>query len=238
MTPAGPAARRAGGACRPGGPCGPVGPAGSWPGAKSDRSSDLFATFAELIALFLIFGFVTALFLSCGVPTLFLASCVAAAMLVPPSATSSARQATTIAGEGRRKSFLMSYPFLGGLRARLPRHPADTRAAANGSLTFPVPQTENRLEVLACTPPGAAVDVPLEPIDEAKTAALEDLGVEVAAVVDDDDDGRVVARAARDARRRTSEIPADVRLDAPRGSSRDAAAPSSRSRRSSSPSSS
>ena len=79
------------------------------------------ATFAELTALFLIFGFVTALSLSCGVPTLFLASCVAAAMPVPPSATSSARQATTIAGEGRRKSFLISYPFLVACAARLPR---------------------------------------------------------------------------------------------------------------------
>jgi hypothetical protein len=89
-----------------------VGPAGSCPGAKSDRSSDLAATFAELTALFLIFGFVTAPSLSCGVPTLFLASCVAAAMPVPLRATSSAIQAMTMAGEGRRKTFLMSYsPF-------------------------------------------------------------------------------------------------------------------------------
>jgi hypothetical protein len=58
--------------------------------------------------LFLIFGFVTALSLSCGVPTLFLASCVAAAMPVPLNATSSAMQATIMAGEGRRKSVFIS----------------------------------------------------------------------------------------------------------------------------------
>jgi len=61
-----------------------------------------------LIALLRTFTFVTALFRSCGVPTLFRASWLTAATLVPPSARRSARQATIIAGDGRRKSFLMS----------------------------------------------------------------------------------------------------------------------------------
>src|SRR5207342_3850074 len=91
----------------PAGPCGPVGPAGSWPGAKSARRSDLAATFAELTALFLIFGLDTAPSFSCGVPTLFFASWVAAAIPVPPSATRSARHATLIAGDARRKSSLI-----------------------------------------------------------------------------------------------------------------------------------
>jgi hypothetical protein len=67
----------------------------------------------ELIALFRTFGFVTDPSISWAVPTLFLPSWFTAAMLVPPSATSSARHATTIAGEGRRKSFRMSSPFGG-----------------------------------------------------------------------------------------------------------------------------
>jgi len=55
------------------------------------------------MALFRIFAVATALFLSWAVPTLFRGtSCETAATLVPPSARSSARQATTIAGDGRR----------------------------------------------------------------------------------------------------------------------------------------
>ena len=92
----------------PAGPCGPTGPAGSWPGAKSDRSSERFATFEELTALLRIFGFVTAPLTSCGVLTVLRPSWVTAATLVPPSATRSARQATTMAGDGRRNRFLMS----------------------------------------------------------------------------------------------------------------------------------
>jgi hypothetical protein len=52
--------------------------------------------------LFLSFGFVTAPVLSWAVPTEFGASACTAATLVPVSATSSAMQATTIAGDGRR----------------------------------------------------------------------------------------------------------------------------------------
>jgi F0F1-type ATP synthase assembly protein I len=70
-----------------------------------------------LTALFLILALVTALSFSCGVPTLFLATCVAAAMPVPLSATRSARHATTIAGEGRRQSFFISYPLSRGMPA-------------------------------------------------------------------------------------------------------------------------
>jgi hypothetical protein len=69
------------------------------------------ATFEELIALLRILGFVTAPLTSCGVLTVFRPSCVTAATLVPPRATRSARHAITIAGEGRRKSFVMSCPF-------------------------------------------------------------------------------------------------------------------------------
>jgi hypothetical protein len=61
-------------------------------------------------ALFRIFAVVTALFLSCAVPTLFRASCETAATLVPPSATSSAREATTIAADGRRINRCMLPP--------------------------------------------------------------------------------------------------------------------------------
>ena len=61
----------------------------------------LLAIFEALTALFLIFGVVTALLLSCDVPTLFAANWLTAATLVPPSATSSEIEATTIAGDGR-----------------------------------------------------------------------------------------------------------------------------------------
>jgi hypothetical protein len=71
----------------------------------------LFLIFGVVTALVRIFGVVTALSLSCAVPTLFRASCDTAATLVPPRATSRARQATTIAGEGRRRSVLMWFPF-------------------------------------------------------------------------------------------------------------------------------
>ncbi len=64
-------ARRARGSGRPAGPVGPAGPvapAGSCPGLKSFFSSDLFFTFDELTAFFLI----------CLPPTLFLGSATAA----------------------------------------------------------------------------------------------------------------------------------------------------------------
>jgi hypothetical protein len=99
LTPGGPAGPAA--PVAPAGPCGPVGPAGSWPGAKSARTSDRFATFADVTTLFLSFAFVTAPFRSWAVPTLFLGSWLTAATLVPPSATPSAMQARTNAGEGR-----------------------------------------------------------------------------------------------------------------------------------------
>jgi hypothetical protein len=65
-----------------------------------------------LTALFRIFGLVTAPLTICGVLTVFRPSWLTAATLVPPSATRSAKHATTMAGDGRRKSFLMSFsPF-------------------------------------------------------------------------------------------------------------------------------
>ena len=45
---------------------------------------------------------------------------------------------------------------------------------------------ENRLEVLAGAPPRAAVDVPLVPVDETEVGPAQDLGIEIAAIVDDD----------------------------------------------------
>ena len=61
----------------------------------------LFAIFAEFTALPAIFGAVTALFLIFAVPTLLSGTFATAATPVPPSAASSAIDATTIAGEGR-----------------------------------------------------------------------------------------------------------------------------------------
>ncbi len=86
MAPAGPADPAG-----PGGPCTPLGPLGIWPDLKSRANSDPFLTLAET----------TALFLSWSVPMLLRGTATAtAAMLVPPSATSSAIEATTIDGDG------------------------------------------------------------------------------------------------------------------------------------------
>ena len=79
--PAGPAGER-----------GPAGPAGTWFGLKSARSSVPFLTFVV----------VTELFFSWRVPTLFGARATEAATAVPERAMPSARQATTIDGEGRQ----------------------------------------------------------------------------------------------------------------------------------------
>jgi hypothetical protein len=65
-----------------------------------------------VIALFRIFGFVTAPVLSCRGPTLLGASWLTAAKLVPVNATRRAMQATTMAGDGRRRSkSRMDTPF-------------------------------------------------------------------------------------------------------------------------------
>ena len=155
MAPDGP--RGPAGPAGPAGPCGPVGPAGSWPGAKSTRVSELFATFAELTALFAIFGFVTeallilaattallaifaavtALFLSCGVPTLLFASWLTAATLVPPSETRRAKQATIIAGDGRRRRVRISDPFRGLLAFEATRGTGGQRLLPARFLRFP-----------------------------------------------------------------------------------------------------
>src|SRR5919198_5503772 len=87
------------GPVEPAGPAGPAGPLGTWPFLKSARSSEWFLTLL----------LVTALFLSCAVPTLFLGRAVAA-QLTPPSASSRATHAMTIAGDGRwrRRRAIMS----------------------------------------------------------------------------------------------------------------------------------
>ena len=72
-----------------------------------------FPSFALLTALFASFGFVTAFAFSCDVPTLFFGTAVTAATLVPPSATSSARPATTMDGDGRRQRCSSSRPPFG-----------------------------------------------------------------------------------------------------------------------------
>ena len=72
--------------------------------AAAERSAGWivpFAIFAFVTALLAIFGAVTALFLIFDVPTLLLGTLATAAMPVPPSAASSAIDATTRAGEGR-----------------------------------------------------------------------------------------------------------------------------------------
>src|SRR5205807_9461134 len=102
--PAGPAAPAG-----PAGPCGPGGPVGTWPDLKSVRSSEPFLTFDEVTALVARSEFPTAPALICALPTLFAGS-FDAAYPVPPSATSSATDATAIQGDGRRrpKSFTCS----------------------------------------------------------------------------------------------------------------------------------
>ena len=135
--------------------------------------------------MFLILGFDTAPSFSCGVPTVFLASCVAAAMPVPPSATSNARHATTIAGEGRRKSFLISYPFLEACTARLPLRSADPRRRGD-LLRFPY-RDEHGLVILARSAARSAIDMALEPVDEPKAAPLQDRRIQLTTIVDDHD---------------------------------------------------
>ena len=95
---------------------------------------------------------------------------------------------------------------------------------------------EDRLEVLTCATAGSPIDVPLEAVDEHQPGALQDFGIEPTPVVDDDADGSPAARR----RLRPGQDGGDpatyssiAALLVPR-----AAAPSSRSRRSSSPSSS
>src|SRR6266487_2715356 len=86
LSPLGPGAPGA-----PGAPCGPV---GTWPTLKSFFSSEKSLTFTE----------VTASFFNWAVPTLLLGiTSETAATLVPASETSSAKQATTIAGDGRKR---------------------------------------------------------------------------------------------------------------------------------------
>src|SRR5262245_2830323 len=71
---------------------------------------------------------------------------------------------------------------------------------------------EDRLEVLTGTPPGAAVHVALEAIDEPEPGAVEYLCVEVAAVVHDDDHRRLRSQRLRAAREDTR-YPGHVLLD-------------------------
>ena len=69
-------------------------------------------------------------------------SWLTAATLVPPSATRSAMQATTMAGDGRRRACACESPFQLSpcrcLGARLPRRPAVPCLAARPLLTFPL----------------------------------------------------------------------------------------------------
>jgi hypothetical protein len=97
---------------RPRGPAGPAGPVESCPALKSSLRSVPFFTWAEATALlaslsavtasFLSFEVVTAPFLILAVVTLPSGTLSTVAELVPPRAMPSARQATTMAAEGRR----------------------------------------------------------------------------------------------------------------------------------------
>jgi hypothetical protein len=69
------------------------------PSLMSAPVNELPATFGEVMAFAFTFTPVTAFLLSCFAPTLFLGNAWIAATLVPPSATVSAMQATTMAGD-------------------------------------------------------------------------------------------------------------------------------------------
>src|SRR5581483_9379795 len=139
--PAGPVGPRAPAA--PAGPGGPMGPRGIWPRAKSTLNSEWFFTLLEVTALFAIFELVTAPFLSWAVPMLLLAS-VTAAALVPPSATSRAMQAITVAGDSRGRNRRMRPP-IGSRSIRLgsPRS-ARIQACPYGLLTSGRRRTSSR----------------------------------------------------------------------------------------------
>ena len=156
---------------------------------------------------------VTALFFSCAVPTLAFGRAATAAMPVPLRATSSAIHATTIAGEGRRRrSVRIGTSMTVGLRSTVATAPDRVlnpdRILASGAVGDCLVRRRSKvspsggdgddhgLEVLTATATGAAVDVPLEPVDDPQPGPVEHLAVEVAAVVDDDADRRPVAKRA------------------------------------------
>ena len=132
-------------------------------GAKSDRSSERFATFEELIALLRIFAFVTAPFASCGVPTVFRPSCVDSGNARPAEGDEERQTGNTIAGDGRPRAFSCRV-LSRDRRARLPLVSAGA-CPGEGSLTFLVHRREStrstRLLVARF-----AIDVALEPLDE------------------------------------------------------------------------
>ena len=127
----------------PAGPAAPAGPAGRRPrtcgrpelsGCEVRARSERFRTFAG-DRVVLIFGFVTAPNFSCAGPTLFLASgsprrrsCL--------SATSSARHATTIAGDGRRIESLRIRTSCQGVCATRHQDPSES-SQAHRVLTHP-----------------------------------------------------------------------------------------------------
>ena len=99
------------------------------------------------------------------------------------------RHATTIAGEGRRKSFLMSYPFLEACTARLPPRSADARRRSD-LLRFPY-RDQHRLVILARSAARSAIDMALKPVDKPKPAPLQDRWIQIATIVDDHDHRRL-----------------------------------------------
>ena len=64
-----------------------------------------------------------------------------------------------------------------------------TTPGGGDRLRFPY-SNQDGLEVLAGSTSSATVDVALEPVDELVAAALDNLGLEIAAIVDDDENRR------------------------------------------------
>jgi hypothetical protein len=86
---------------------------------------------ADVTCPFRILTVVTAPFFSSAVPTLPLGTAETAAMLVPPSATASAPQARTAAGEGSFQGVRMTTPLVSfSLRPKVPPVERNVRSPA------------------------------------------------------------------------------------------------------------
>ena len=236
MTPQG-RPGRAGARAGPAGPCGPTGPAGSWPGAKSERSSDRVRDLRRVDGV---------------VPDLRVRDravlqlrrarrCSSRADVDGRDARPAERDEQRQARDHHRRrgpaqELSHVVPLSRGLpAARLPPVPADS-AEAQGSLTFPVQQTSTDSKYSPARRPVRRLTWRSSRSTSRRPLRSQDLRVEIAAVVDDDDHRRIRRERVATARE-DSEIPATYSSTARRLVPR-AAAPSSRSRRSSRPRSS
>ncbi len=149
------------------------------------------------------------------------------------SAAAACRRCSSRAGSPRRRPFRRARPAARGTRPPLPATAA-ARAFACVPLSQvclraeatpgprPIPfrsrspyasltgrdERQHGLEVLARSPAGSPVDMALEAVDEPEPASPEDLGVQVATIVDDDASRARRARATLRRRRSTREMPA------------------------------